>query len=112
VMEMLLSDQMLAVWAVLGSLLGTLLLAAAMLWAGTQVTHQGRALWRAVRGHQAEIIAAVDEPGDPLVVQLARYTSIPAPVWSAFLPAFLKALADGLERAAGEGGSSSQHPPV
>jgi hypothetical protein len=107
VMEMLLSDQMLAVWAVLGSLLGTLLFAAAM-----QVTHQGRALWRAVRGRQAEIIAAVDEPGDPLVMQLARYTSIPAPVWSAFLPTFLKALADGLERAAGEGGSSSQHPPV
>jgi len=94
-METLLSDQMLAVWAVLGSLLGTLLLAAAMLWAGTQATHQGRALWRAVRGHQAEIIAAVDEPGDPLVVQLARYTSIPAPVWATFLPAFFKALAEG-----------------
>ena len=111
-MEVLLSDQMLAVWAVLGSLLGTLLLAAAMLWAGTQVTHQGRALWRAVRGHQAEIIAAVDEPGDPLVVQLARYTSIPAPVWAAFLPAFFSALADGLERAAGEGESSPQSPAV
>ena len=82
------------------------------LWAGTQATHQGRALWRAVRGHQAEIIAAVDEPGDPLVVQLARYTSIPAPVWATFLPAFFKALADGLEPAAGEGRSSPQQPPV
>jgi hypothetical protein len=111
-MEALVSDQMLAVWAVLGSLLGTLLLAAVTLWTGAQVTRQARALWHAVRGHQAEIIAAIDQPGDPLVVQLARYTSIPAAVWVAFLPAFFNALAEGLERAAVEGGTSPEPPPV
>jgi hypothetical protein len=111
-MEALVSDQMLAVWAVLGSLLGTLLLAAVTLWAGAQVTRQGRALWHAVRGHRAEIVAAIDQPGDPLVVQLARYTPIPATVWAAFLPAFFNALAEGLERAAGDGGSSPPPPPV
>jgi len=109
---MLVSDQMLAVWTVLGALLGTLLLAAVTLWAGAQVTRQARGLWHTVRGHQATIIAAIDQPGDPLVVQLARYTPIPADVWAAFLPAFFSALAEGLERAAGEGGSSPQPPPV
>ncbi len=94
---------MLDVWRLLGALLGTLALVAATLWAGRQVTDQARAVWRALRGYQGAAIGAVDQPGDPLIVQLARVTGVPASVWAAFLPAFLGALAAGLDRALGQG---------
>lgn len=93
------SEPALAVWAALGALLGTLLIAAAILWAGAQVTRQARALWQAVRGYRAGVIAAVDDPADPLIRQAASITPIPAAVWAAFLPAFLNVLAEGLDRA-------------
>jgi hypothetical protein len=96
------SEPMLTVWSLLGALLGTLLIVAATLWAGAQVTHQARTLWRAVRGHRAEIVAAVDEPADLLNAHLEQITTVPAAVWAAFLPAFLNALAEGLDRALGE----------
>ncbi len=93
------ADPMLAIWSLLGALLGTLLLAAAALWAGTLVTRQTRALWQAVRGQRPAVIAAVDESTDPLIAHAAAITGIPADVWAAFLPAFLNALTDGLDRA-------------
>ena len=100
----LFSEQTWALWGVLGALLGTLLLVAALLWTGARVGEQARALWRSVRGQRAAVIAAVDEPGDPLVAQIAALTRVPAGVWAAFLPAFLGALAEGLDRALnGEG---------
>ena len=98
-LESWVSPPMLAVWAALGALLGTLLLLAASLWAGGQVTRQARMLWQTVRGRRAQIIAAVDEPADPLIAQLARLTPLPAPVWAAMLPALVEALAAGLDRA-------------
>jgi hypothetical protein len=101
-MDTWIAGAMLDVWRLLGALLGTLLLLAGSLWAGARVTEQGRALWRALRGHRAEAIAAVDETTDPLIVQLARLTTVPPEVWAAFLPAFLTALAAGLDRALGE----------
>src|SRR5690606_30970710 len=69
------------------------------LWSGARVNEQARALWRSVRGQRAAVIAAVDEPADPLVAQLATLTRVPAGVWAVFLPAFLNALAEGLDRA-------------
>lgn len=102
------ADEMLTVWTLLGALLGTLVLVAGLLWAGTQVTGQARALWRALRGHRAAAIAAVDEAADPLIVQLARLTTVPPDVWAAFLPAFLTALAAGLDRALGENGGAAE----
>ncbi len=105
-MDSWVADEMITVWALLGALLGTLLLVAGSLWAGARVTEQARALWRTLRGHRAEVIAAVDEAADPLIVQLARLTTIPPPVWAAFLPAFLAALAAGLDRALGENGET------
>ena len=100
----LFSEQTWALWGLLGTLLGTLLLVAALLWTGARVGEQARALWRSVRGQRAAVIAAVDEPGDPLVAQLAALTRVPAGVWAVFLPAFLSALAEGLDRALnGEG---------
>jgi hypothetical protein len=93
------AEPMLAVWSMLGALLGTLLIGAATLWASAQVTRQARSLWNAVRGQRAVVVAAVDEPTDPLIQQAASVTPIPAAVWAAFLPAFLNALAEGLDRA-------------
>ncbi|RPI98996.1 MAG: hypothetical protein EHM39_07300 [Chloroflexi bacterium] len=93
------SEPMLAVWSILGALLGTLLIAAMTLWAGAQVTRQARGLWTAVRGQRAAVVGAVDDPTDLLVRQFASITPIPAAVWAAFLPAFLNALAEGLDRA-------------
>mgnify|MGYP001397613357 FL=1 len=97
--EELFSERTWALWGLLGTLLGTLLLVAALLWTGARVSEQGRALWRSVRGQRAALIAAVDEPGDPLIAQLAALTRVPPGVWAVFLPAFLSALAEGLDRA-------------
>jgi hypothetical protein len=97
------SDQALAVWQALGTLLGTLLLAAALLWASKQAVAQARDVWRAVRGYTPGVIGALDEPTDPLIGQLARLSHVPASVWAAFLPAFFGALAEGLDRALGDG---------
>lgn len=101
-MDMLFSDSMLGLWSALGAAVGTLLLMAAMLWAGRLFTGQARALWRAVRGQRAAVIAAVDEPTDPLIARLGQAGPVPAAVWAAFLPAFFSALADGLDQALGE----------
>lgn len=97
--EELFSERTWALWGLLGTLLGTLLLVAALLWTGARVNEQGRALWRSVRGQRAALIAAVDEPADPLIAQLAALTRVPPGVWAVFLPAFLNALAEGLDRA-------------
>jgi len=103
--DTLFSEQTWVLWGLLGTLLGTLLLVAALLWAGARVGEQARALWRSVRGQRAAVIAAVDEPSDPLIAQLAALSRVPAGVWAAFLPAFLTALAEGLDRALnGDGG--------
>jgi len=105
-MDTWIAGEMLDVWRLLGALLGTLLLVAGSLWAGARVTEQARMLWGALRGHRAEVIAALDEPADPLIAQLARLTTVPAGVWAAFVPAFLAALAAGLDRALGENGEA------
>ena len=97
-MHRLFSEPMLAVWGLLGTLLGTLLILALTLWAGRQFARQARELWRTLRGRQAEIVHSVDEPTDPVIVQLERVSRVPAAVWAAFLPAFLNALAAGLDR--------------
>jgi len=104
------SPPMLAVWAALGALLGTLLLLAASLWAGDQALRQARSLWGRVRGQRAQVIAAVNEPTDPLIVQLARLTTIPAPVWAALLPALLESLIAGLDRALRESAPADPTP--
>ncbi|MBN1679583.1 MAG: hypothetical protein JW966_04775 [Anaerolineae bacterium] len=100
--DTLVTEQTLALWQVLGTVLGTLLLAAATLWAGRQITQQARELWRVVRGHMPDVVAAVDQPADPLIVQLAKLTTVPAAVWAVFLPAFLESLAEGLDAALNE----------
>jgi len=61
-LESVITGDVLAVWRLLGALLGTLLLVAGSLWAGAQVTAQARALWRAVRGVHPQLVAAVDDP--------------------------------------------------
>ena len=81
----------------LGTLLGLLILSAAILWAGKQTILQGRGLWRALRGQTPAVIAAVDQPGDPVIAQLASTTRIPADIWAAVLPALIQALATGLD---------------
>ncbi len=90
------------VWTLLGALAGTLTLLALTLWLGARVAEQGRALWRAVRGHVPQVIAALDEPSDPLNVALGRWTGVPPHVWAAFWPSFVRALAEGLAQATGE----------
>ncbi|MCD4687506.1 MAG: hypothetical protein K8S97_16370 [Anaerolineae bacterium] len=90
----------LKLWGWLGAGLGTLLITGAIVWAGKYLTLQARGLWQALRGHQAALIAAVDEPQDAVNVQLAQLSGVPAAVWAAFLPAFLSAVADGLASAA------------
>lgn len=97
-MEIWQSDLMITLWSVLGTLIATLLLLAGTLWASAALTEQGRRIWRTLRGHVPEVIAAVDQPGDPVNVQLARLTQLPPGVWSAFLTAFVEALAAGLDQ--------------
>lgn len=97
------------VWTLLGALAGTLTLLALTLWLGARVAEQGRALWRAVRGHVPQVLAAVDEPGDPVNAALGRWTGVPPQVWAAFWPAFVRALADGLNQTLeGEAASSGE----
>jgi len=100
--DTLVSEPMVTVWSLLGALLGTLLLVAGSLWAGALVTRQTRTLWHTLRGQRKAVVAAVDEPTDPLIAQLATLTQIPGTVWAAFLPAFFTALADGLDQALSE----------
>ena len=90
------SGVLVQVWALLGALAGTLTLLALTLWLGARVAEQGRALWRAVRGHVPQVLAAVDEPSDPVNAALGRWTGVSPEVWAAFWPAFVRALADGL----------------
>jgi hypothetical protein len=97
-----LSQQALDIWGLLGTLIGTLLLLALTFWAGKHVTRQARELWHTVRGHKAALIHAIDEPTDPAVVTLAQVSPVPAAVWAAFLPAFVNALAAGLDQALAE----------
>ena len=95
-MDVMVAEPALAVWSLLGTALGTLLLAAATLWAGAQLTRQAREV--GPMSHVAAHIAALDEPTDPLIAQLAGLSRVPAAVWAAFLPAFLSALAAGLDQ--------------
>ena len=97
-MDVMVAEPALAVWSLLGAARGALRLAAATLWAGAQLTRQAREVWRAVRGQTPQVIAALDEPTDPLIAQLAGLSRVPAAVWAAFLPAFLSALAAGLDQ--------------
>lgn len=97
--DVLVTDQALVLWGALGTVFGTLLLLAGTVWAGKLCTTQARDLWRTVRGHRADVIAAVDDSTDPVIARLAEALPIPAGVWAAFLPAFLTALADGLDHA-------------
>jgi hypothetical protein len=83
----------------LGTLLAALLILAAILWAGKQTILQGRGLWLALRGKTPALISAIDQPADPMIAQLSTATRIPAEVWAAFLPAFIQALASGLDAA-------------
>ncbi len=109
-MEHLTSDALLQFWSALGALLATLLLTAGTLWASAQVTTQARQLWGAVRGYTPQVRAEVDEPGDAINTELAQLTTVPAAVWAALLPAFVDALAAGLERALDE--AASGDPPA
>jgi hypothetical protein len=92
---------MLTVWSLAGALLGTLLITALTLWAGTQVTRQARGLWAALRGYRPAVVTAVDEPADPVNAHLEQITTIPAGVWAALLPAFFNALAAALDQTLG-----------
>jgi hypothetical protein len=98
-MNGIVSDQALVVWSALGTVLGTLLILAATLWASRALVEQARAVWRVARGERAALVAVLDEPGDPLIARLEAITGLRAAVWAALLPAFLNALADGLDRA-------------
>jgi hypothetical protein len=108
ILEMMISDPMLDVWRLLGSLLGTLLIVTATLWASQQLLGQVRALWRVVRDYKEDIVAAVDEPTDPFIRQLAQLSSVPDVVWAAFLSAFLNSLAAGLDQALAESPEENQ----
>jgi hypothetical protein len=85
------------VWSLLGTAVGTIMMALVLLWASRQAIQQVVAVWRVVRGHRDEIIGAVDEPGDALIRRLEQLTTIPAGVWAALLPALLRSLARELD---------------
>jgi hypothetical protein len=55
--------------------------------------------WSAIRGQVPAVVELVDEPTDAANVKLENVTHVPATVWAAFLPAFLNALATGLDAA-------------
>lgn len=109
--ETWISAPMLEVWRLLGSLLGTLVILVATLWASQHLLVQARTVWRTIRGSQDAILAAVDEPGDPLIRPLAQLSSVPDVVWAAFLSAFFRALATGLDQALGGSLEETQDKP-
>ena len=86
----------LQVWSWLGTVLGTLVLAVAVLWAGKQLTVQALGLWHVLWAHESHLKAAVDEPTDTVNQTLARVSGVSAEVWAALLPAMLEALVNGL----------------
>lgn len=86
----------LQVWSWLGAVLGTLVLAVGVLWAGKEFTTQARRVWRVVWPHEGQLKAAVDEPTDAVNRQLAQVSGVSAEVWTAVLCTMLEALLTGL----------------
>jgi hypothetical protein len=55
------------------------------------------------------MIAAVDEPNDPVNAALGRWTGVSPEVWAAFWPAFVRTLADGFSQVTeGDAASSGE----
>lgn len=90
-------DTLVYVWAGLGTVVGTLILVAAMLWASKATLQQAREVWQVLRGYRRVVEAGIDDPSDPLIRELARLSQLPPGLWSAFLTTLLRALADGLD---------------
>lgn len=86
----------LQVWSWLGMVLGTLVLAVALLWAGKEFTVQLRGLWRVLRTHESQLKAAIDDPADIINRRLAQVSGMPSEVWAVLLPAMLEAFMNGL----------------
>jgi hypothetical protein len=88
-------------WQQLGIIAGmaitVLATLAASLWLSRQTVAQARRLWLTVRGHEAEIVAQVDEPTDALPKLAEQYLGIPAPVVSAFLTALVRTVVARLD---------------
>ncbi len=85
------------VWTGLGAVVGTLMLVAVMLWASQTTLRQARAMWQLLRGYRANLESKIDEPTDSLIRELARLSTLPPTLWSAFLTALLRSIAEGLD---------------
>lgn len=81
-------------WLNIGAVFGTAIIAliglAATEFAGTQAWAWGRKLVREIKGHRAEIIAAVDDATDPLPLELGTRLGIPPEVVSDLFEGILK----------------------
>lgn len=95
--------------------LGTVIVAVAAsvggalaLFALKHATKQARDAWYYLRRYVPDAVAAVDEPGDPLIVALARYAPAIARVAPQYAPVFIRAFA----RAIDEVMDAPPEPPV
>ena len=95
--------------------LGTVIVAVAAsaggalaLFALKHAAKQARDLWYYLRRYVPDAVAAVDEPGAPVIVMLARYVPVLARVASQSAPVFIRAFA----RAIDEVMDAPPEPPV
>ena len=84
--------------------LGTVIVAVAAsvggalaLFALKHAAKQARDLWYYLRRYVPDAVAAVDEPGDPLIVALARYAPAIARVAPQYAPVFIRAFARAID---------------
>lgn len=90
-------NSLLQLWSLVGTALGIVLVVTVMAWGCKQTIRQVRDIWLELRHHQKMWLAAVDEPDDVLVRRLAALSSLPPEAWTAFLTAFLQALAGAMD---------------
>lgn len=93
----------------------TVLFAALAVWLLAQLapsTVRGlKDAWHVARKYRPDVIAAVDQPTDPLIRWLSRLTGADAGNLSNVLPRVLRAMADALDEATGFEEPQPEHIP-
>lgn len=92
-------------WQAIGYVLGAALATLAVALTTRYAARWLKEAWWTVRVYVPQVTAQVDEPTDPLLAYLGRRLDAVWPAFerhaAVFLPVFLRALADGLDRALG-----------
>jgi hypothetical protein len=94
-----------AFWQAIGYVLGVALATLAVALTTRYAARWLKEAWWTLRVYVPQVTAQVDEPTDPLLAALGRRLDAVWPAFeqhaAVFLPVFLRALAEGLDRALG-----------